>query len=45
MGAFLIKGEAFLMKGEVWWRGSPGSCFNKKLRHFINGSGKQKKFL
>ncbi len=29
MGTFLIRGEVFLMKGEVWWKGGPGNYFNK----------------
>jgi hypothetical protein len=33
---------AFLMKGEVQWKGGPGSFFKIKVRHFINGSGKLK---
>jgi hypothetical protein len=29
MGALLIRGEVFLRKGEVWWKGGPGNYFNK----------------
>ncbi len=33
----------FLMKGEAWWKGGPGKFVLIKVRHFINGSGKQKR--
>ncbi len=41
MGAFLIKGEVFLIKGGVWGRVAK-EVILIKVRHLIGRSGKQK---